>query len=198
MTEFFDLATHDDVRQLLDISNRHLKFIKKARTKEIRIPGPKVEHAIVASIFASASIEAALNLFILIPVLYIENSKTRKFFGKLARQYKKLNVRAKLQFAKQFFPNDKSTKKLFNAVEGFFTYRNSIIHTSSDYIEPLALPESIDDLPETINFDDLVPSPQLSNAGKGSEDVYHAFSNYALACRFINKLSQYQFLPPST
>ena len=50
------------------------------------------DHALVASIFFAATVEAALNLYIAIPVLYIRGRDLRKFFGTFSTQYQRLPI----------------------------------------------------------------------------------------------------------
>ena len=75
----FDFTDVGNVDRFLDIAKKHLIYIEKSKTKEIRIPGVLIDHAMVTSIFSAAAIEAALNIFVAIPVLYIEEQDTREY-----------------------------------------------------------------------------------------------------------------------
>lgn len=201
MSEPFTIDTSEEVKRLLSIAKRHLGYINRSRSKGsiISFPlSPKLAHAIVASIFSAAAIEAGLNLFISIPILYIKDENLRKFFGLLATKYSRLSVPQKLNFVCEFCPQIKEDKALLGKVDALFKYRNSLLHSSPEYIEPLGLPDleelplphasleyidplglpDLEELPSEISEEDLIRYPQLSLRRFSLDEVEKAFQHY--------------------
>lgn len=130
----FDFYT-GNIDRFMDIARKHLDYIKKRQSNELKIPGIIEDHGVVTSIFAAASIEAAINLYILLPVIYIKESQTRIFFGSLLTKYFRSSIPVKLKFVCETFPELKKSKKLLKKVEELFSYRNRIMHSSPDHVE---------------------------------------------------------------
>jgi hypothetical protein len=191
MSDGFAIDSHSEVRRLLSIAKRHLGYIKKSRSKTITVPGDlKLDHAIVASIFSAAAIETGLNLFITIPILLIRDANIRRFLGVLVTKHSRLTLPQKIKFACEFCPHIKRDKALLKRVRALFEYRNSILHSSPDYIEPLGLPDLYgEELPNKITEEDLVRHPQLVLRGTSSSEVQEAFQHYQTALDFLGKLS---------
>ena len=191
MSEFFAIASSSDVKRLLAVAERHLGYIRRSRSKSITLPGDvRPDHAIVASIFSAAAIEAGLNLFISIPILYIKDDNIRKFFGLLVTKYTRLSAPQKLNFVCEFCPQIKEDNALLRRVTALFAYRNSMLHASPEYIEPLGLPD-LEELPSEIGEEDLVRYPQLSSRGISSSEVEEAFQHYQTALDFLGTLTVY-------
>ena len=193
MSESFAIGSADEVKRLLAIAKRHLGYIKKSRSKEIRIPGDiKPDHGIVASIFSTAAVEVGLNLFICIPILYIEDENVRRFFAVLVTKYLRLSVPQKIGLVCEFCPQIKQDKTLLKRVRTLFEYRNSVLHSSPEYIEPLGLPDlELGELPTTISEEDLIKHPQLSSRGTSTSEIEAAFHHYQTALDFLGKLTVY-------
>ena len=192
MSEPFSIVSQDEVSRLLRIAQRHLAYITRSRTQRITVPGLKPDHAIVASIFSAAAVEAGLNLFISIPVLFIKDENVRSFLGVLVTKYSRLSVPQKIEFACEFCPQIRKDKALLKRVRALFAYRNSVLHSSPEYIEPLGLPDiGWEELPNKISKADLVPHPSLSSRGPSSWEVEEAFQHYQTALDFLGKLTVY-------
>ncbi len=191
MSDRFAIDSDSEVRRLLAIAKRHLGYIKKSRAKTITVPGDlKLDHAIVTSIFSAAAIETGLNLFITIPILLIRDANIRRFLGVLVTKHSRLTLPQKIEFACEFCPHIKRDKVLLKRVRALFEYRNSVLHSSPDYIEPLGLPDfDGEELPNKITEEDLVRHPQLILRGTSSLEIQEAFQNYQTALDFLGKLS---------
>ncbi|MCJ7743817.1 MAG: hypothetical protein MUO99_04565 [Dehalococcoidales bacterium] len=193
MSESFAIISQDEVKRLLAVAKRHFGYITRSRSKTITLPGDlKLDHAIVASIFSAAAIEVGLNLFITIPILLIKDENIRRFFGVLVSKHLRLSVREKIQFAYEFCPQIKRDKVLLRKVRALFAYRNSVLHSSPEYAEPLGLPDlDWEELPSKITEEDLIPQPQLSSRGTSSSEMEEAFQHYQTALDFLGKLTVY-------
>jgi hypothetical protein len=193
MSKGFTIGSHDEVKRLLAIAKRHLGNIGRSRSKAITVPGDlKLDHAIVASIFSAAAIETGLNLFITIPILLIKDANIRRFLGVLVTKHSRLSVPQKIEFACEFCPQIKRDKTLLKRVRALFAYRNSVLHSSPEYIEPLGLPDlDWEQLPSKITDEDLVRHPQLVLRGTSSSEVQEAFQHYQTALDFLGKLIVY-------
>ena len=193
MSEEFAIDSHGEVKRLLAIAKRHLGNIGKSRSKAVTVPGDlKLDHAIVASIFSAAAIETGLNLFIVIPILLIKDANIRRFFGVLVTKYSRLSVPQKIEFACEFCPQIKRDKALLKRVRELFSYRNSVLHSSPEYIEALGLPDlDWEQLSSKITEEDLARHPQLLLRGTSSAEVQEAFQHYQTAMDFLGKLSVY-------
>ena len=192
MLESVNIISHPEVERLLGIAHRHLSYIKRSRSKGITIPGLKSDHAMVASISSAAAVEAGLNLFISIPILFIKDENIRRFLGVLVTKYSRLSVPQKIQFACEFCPQIKKDTALLRRVRALFAYRNSVIHSSPEYIEPLGLPD-LEELPSEISIskENLVSHPGLQSWGASSLEVKEAFQHYQTALHFLGKLTMY-------
>ena len=193
MSEPFTIASDDLVKSLLSIAKRHLGYIAKSRSKTITVPGDlKLDHAIVASIFSAAAVEAGLNLFISIPILFVKDKNVQRFFGVLVTKYSRLSVRQKIEFACEVCPQIKQNKALLKKVRALFEYRNLVLHSSPEYAEPLGLPDlDFEELPSRISKEDLIPHPQLLSRGTSSARIEEAFQHYQTASDFLSKLTVY-------
>jgi len=193
MSKSFTIASDNRVKRLLAIAKRHLGYIAKSRSKTIIVPGDlKLDHAIVASIFSAAAVEAGLNLFISIPILFVKDENVRRFFGMLVTKYSRLSVRQKIEFACEFCPQIKQDKALLKRVRALFEYRNSVLHSSQEYAEPLGLPDlDFKELSSRIMEEDLIPHPQLLSRGTSSAGIEEAFQHYQTASDFLSKLIVY-------
>ena len=95
-----------------------------------------------------------------------------------------------MEFACEFCPQIKRDKALLKRVRALFEYRNSVLHSSPEYIEPLGLPDlDWEELPSKINEEDLVRHPQLVLRGTSSSEVQEAFQHYQTALDFLGKLT---------
>ncbi len=206
MGETVTIAASDPVKRLLGIAKRHLGYIERARSKGIYLsiggsPPVKLDHAIVASIFSAAAVEAGLNLFITLPVLRIEDENIRRFFGSLVTRRLRLSVPQKLDFVCEFSPSIKGDKDLLRRVKELFEYRNKILHSPPEYVEPLGFPDP-ENLPEEGWFrmeeKDLVRHPALSIRGPASDELEAAFEHYQTAHDFLNQLDVKSILIPQT
>lgn len=183
------IASHNDVERLLRIAKRHLNYISRSRSEGFK--KLSMDHAIVASIFSAAAVEAGLNLFISIPILFIRDEDVRRFFGILVTKYSRLSVRHKINFSCDFCPQIKEDKGLVERVNALFDYRNSVMHSSQKYTEALGLPEDLEGLPREVSDGELIPRPQLSGRGIGTHEVDEAYQHYQTALDFLDKLKLY-------
>lgn len=190
MTKSFNIISHEKIRRLLGIARRHLGYIKRSRSKKNTFWEAKCNHALVASVFSAAAIEAGLNLFISAPILFIKNEEIRRFFGILITKYSRISVRQKIAFACEFCPELKNDKALIARVDKLFKYRNSVLHSSPSYAEPLGFPDE-DKLPNKISEEDLIPYPELSLQVISSFEAEEAFQHYRTALDFLSKLNVY-------
>ncbi len=190
MLESFNIASHDEVKRLLGIAQRHLRYITRSRSERITVPGLKLDHAIVAGIFSAAAVEAGLNLFISIRTLFVKAENLRRFFAVLVTKYLRLSVWQKIRFACEFCPHIREDKELLRRVDALFGYRNSVLHSSPEYGEPLGLPD-LEELPPEISEEDLIPHPQLISRGTSSSEVEEVFQHYQTALDFLGKLTVY-------
>jgi len=190
MAKSFNIISHERIRRLLGIARRHLDYIKRSRSKKNASWEAKCDHALVASVFSAAAIEAGLNLFISTPILFIKNEEIRRFFGILITKYSRIPVQQKIKFACEFCPELKNNEKLLVRVKKLFEYRNSVLHPSPSYAEPLGLPDE-DKLPNKISEEDLIPYPELSLQVISSFEVEEAFQHYRTALDFLSKLNVY-------
>ena len=188
MEEPFTIASSGSVKRLLDIAKRHLDYIKRSRSKKITVPGDiKLDHAIVASVFSAAAIEAGLNIYISLPILFIKDENLRRFLGSLVTKKLRLSVPQKLNFVCEFCPQIKKDKNLRKKVEALFEYRNAVLHSPPEYIEPLGLPD-LEELSSEISKEDLIGHPQLTLRGPSSVALEEAFEHYKTAVDFLSKL----------
>ena len=193
MSESFTIISDNRVRRLLAIAERHLGYIAKSRSKTITVPGDlKLDHAVVASIFSAAAVEAGLNLFVSIPILFVTDENVRRFFAVLVTKYSRLSVRQKIEFASEFCPQIKRDKALLKRVRALFEYRNSVLHSSQEFAEPWGLPDlDFEEWPSRFTEEDLIRHPQLSSRGISSTSVEEAVEHYRTASNFLSKLIVY-------
>jgi hypothetical protein len=193
MSESFAIGSADAVKRLLAIAKRHLGYIERSRAKRITIPGDlKPDHGIVVSIFSAAAVEVGLNLFLSIPILYIKDENVRKFFGALVTKYLRLSIPQKIEFVCEFCSNIKQNKALLKRVRALFEYRNSVLHSSPEYAEPLGLPDwDWEEVPSQISEKDLIRHPQLISRGTSTLEIEEAFHHYQTALDFLGKLTAY-------
>jgi hypothetical protein len=194
------LIEHNEINKLLGIAKRHLNYIKKSRTKENTISDLKIDHALVTSIFSAAAVELGLNIFISIRVLFIKNESLRRFFGVYVTKYSRLSIPQKINIISDFCPEIRENKHLCKRARELFEYRNSVLHSSPEYVEPWGLKEipeeAMDELiekdtfPRELTYDDLIPYPQLVwFRGASTSEVEEAFQNYNTAISFLKKLN---------
>lgn len=191
MPELFAIGSADEVKRLLEIAKRHLGYIERSHAKRTIIPGDlKPDHGIVASIFSAAAVEIGLNLFLSIPILLIKDGNLRKFFAVLLTKYLRLSVPQKIEFVCEFCPQIRQNKALLKRVRALFEYRNSVLHSSPEYSEPLG-PPNLDfvELSSTISEEDFVRHPQLVSRGTSTLETEEAFRHYQTALDFLDKLT---------
>jgi hypothetical protein len=191
MPEELDFESWGPASELLDIAKKHLSYIKRARSGGLRVPGRAWNHALVASIFSAAAIEAALQTFIIAPILFIRDDSIRRFYATLLTRHVRLSTRDKIDFAKQFSPLLRKDKKLIQQTKELFSHRNTIVHSSLDYAEPLALRDG-DILSSDIRINEhFVRKPVLYHKVTGIDPIRDAFKHFDVAHRFIQKLSPF-------
>jgi hypothetical protein len=160
------------------------------------LPGDvRPDHAIVASIFSAAAVEAGLNLFISIPILHIKDENIRRFFGLLITKYLRLSVPQKLTFACEFCQQIKEDKALLGRVRELFEYRNDLLHSAPLYAEPWG---PLDMEEHQIGEEGwievkgaFIRYPQLISRGFSTAEVEMAFEHYQTAVDFLSKLTVY-------
>ena len=184
MVNTYHISQHDDVKQLLNIAKRHLGYIKKSQSKEITVPGIKVDHAVVASIFSAAAVEAGINLFLSIPVLYIQQKNIRKFFGSVISKTLRMSIRQKIELIRKFVKKLGSDNKLIKDINELFDFRNTLLHSSPEFIES----EKI-----TADFErNIIKKTQsiaeLFSRGSSTSEAKCAFNHYKVALDFIKHL----------
>jgi hypothetical protein len=193
MSESFAIGSDGEVKRLLTIAKRHLGYIERSHSNRTIIPGDlKPDHGIVASIFSAAAVEVGLNLFLSIPILFIKDESVRRFFGVLVTKYLRLSAPQKIEFVCEFCPQIRQNKALLKRVRALFEYRNSVLHSSPEYSEPLGLPHlDFEELHSKISEEDLVRHPQLVSRGTSTLEIEEAFRHYQTAVDFLGKLTVY-------
>lgn len=160
------------------------------------IPGVKPDHALVASIFSAAAVEAGLNLFIAAPVLFIRDDTLRRFYADFITRAARSSVRDKLRFVKRACPEIAEEPKLMDRVNKLFDYRNAALHSTPEYGEATkAVPPAVwkrarPGEPITLTDADLETRarPHLTGRGGGTEAIELAGEHYATAKIFLTLL----------
>jgi hypothetical protein len=174
-----------EVTRYLMIAKRYARYIKSAR--EIRIPGIICDHATIVNVFSAAAIEAALNLYIAIPLLTIKKRQIRAFYGTLLTKHLRLSVRKKISFAKSFSKEMKEEAKLLGEVNAIFDSRNSYLHASPIYSESSGIDFS---KLRGVSFKGFKTYPQLTVSSFSSQDVIESLRHYSIAVKFIKLLDK--------
>lgn len=188
----FDFYT-GNVDRFMDIARKHLDYIKKKQSNELKIPGIIEDHGLVTSIFAAASIEAAINLYILIPVIYIKDSQTRIFFDSLLTKYFRSPIPVKLKFVCETFPELKKSKTLLRKVEKLFYYRNLIMHSSPDHVEVSRYEfNNKDTIKHSSRLKKTFPEFYFGSNFKNKEEIKLAHEHFEIAEEFIGKLKPFR------
>jgi len=102
----------------------------------------------------------------------------------------RLSVPQKIEFVCDFYPQIRQDKTLLKRVRALFEYRNSVLHSSPEYSEPLGLPD-LEELPDKVTEEDLVRYPQLVSRGTSTLEIEEAFRHYQTALDFLGKLTVY-------
>ncbi len=175
----------DEVARYLRIAKRYAQYIRRA--KEIRVPGILCDHATIVNVFSAAAIEAALNLYIAIPLLSIKEPKTRSFYGSFITKYSRLSIRKKISFAKTISSDLKNQSVLCEKVNEIFNNRNSFLHSSPIYAETIGIDFS---KLRGINWDAFKKRPYLKTASVGSQEIHGSLTHYSTALKFIGLLDK--------
>jgi hypothetical protein len=188
----FDFYT-GNIDRFMDIARKQLDYIKKRQSGELKIPGIIEDHGVVTSIFAAASIEAAINLYILLPVVYIKNSKTRIFFGSLLTKYFRSPISVKLKFICKTFPELKKNKKLLKKVGALFSYRNLIMHSAPDHVEESDYYFEDEDSRKHLNrVKKTSPRFYFGSNFNSEEEIKLAQEHFDIAEEFIEKMRPFR------
>jgi hypothetical protein len=182
-----------NIDRFMDIAKKHLDYIEKKQTKVLNIPGIIEDHGLVTSIFSAASIEAAINLYILIPIVYINNSETRIFYGDLISHYFRSPIHLKLKFICERFPDIGKNKNLLKRVNKLFSYRNLIMHSSPEHWELSDLTIYSDGIKYSGKLKVSLPELKFDSKFGGEEEIKLAHKHFKTAEDFISKLRP--FLP---
>jgi hypothetical protein len=183
MIKYHPVLESVEVSQYLAIAKRYAAYIRRSR--EIRIPGIIGDHATIVNVFSAAAIEAALNLYISIPLLLLEDRQSRSFFGPLITKYLRLSIRKKIGFARSASLDLRRNPRLCEQVNDLFNERNTRLHPTPIYSESSGIDFSS---LRKIRFDGLKKHPVLTTIGVGSDDVRDSLENYSAACKFIQIL----------
>ncbi len=183
MSQHKTIIESDDIARYLRIAKRYAQYIRRA--KEIRIPSILSDHATIVNVFSAAAIEAALNLFIALPLLSIKEPKTRSFYGSFVTKYVRLSIRKKISFAKSLSSELKNSSKLCEKVNAIFDNRNSYLHISPIYSETIGIDFS---RMRGVNWDAFKKRPYLKTISLGSQDILDSLNHYSTALKFIELL----------
>lgn len=183
----------------LSIARKHLTQIRRAGAKRLRIPGDvRLEHALVSIVFSAAAIEAGMNLYILAPILFVNDAAQRRFFGLLSSRFAtRLNIQQKLAFIKDTNP-DVFENALLQAIRELFERRNALVHAAPSYSEASDQFQIVEDESQEgpqLRLEKTTDTfPSLISAGPSSVDVDQAFAFYEAAVTFLDLL---RLAPPS-
>lgn len=181
----FDFYT-GNIDRFMDIARKQLDYIQKRQSKGLKIPGIIEDHGIIASIFSAASIEATINLYILLPIVLIKDSKIRSFFGCLLTKYFRSPIFAKLNFVCETLPELKNNKVLLKRIEKLFSYRNSIMHSSPEHFETIEnLMNSIKVIIPIKNTLESTPKFFFGSKLNSKEEIKLAREHFETAKQFI-------------
>ncbi len=165
------------------IAKRHAGYIKRA--KEIRVPGVICDHATIVNVFSAGAVEAALNLYISIPLLLLDDRESRAFFGPLLTKHLRLSIRKKITFAESVSPDLKANLEVCKRVNRLFDNRNAHLHPSFIYSESSGIDFS---RLKGLTSNGFKKYPMLTTLAIGTDDVRDSIENYSAACRFIKVL----------
>jgi hypothetical protein len=132
----YGLPEHERVEFLLGISEASAKRAAKSADAE--------ENGIICVVFAAAAVEAALNLFVTIPLLYIPSKEIRQFYGRIVTSRARPGLQAKLGLAKEFSEALHGKDSLLKSITELFAERNEIVHSPAEYADGAIMPDEVD------------------------------------------------------
>lgn len=198
----YEVRRNDEVKRLLRLSARYLKRAKKIKGK--RVSPAKIENAIISSVFSAAAIEAGVNIFIKLPLLFIKDRYTQNFYGHMLNELKGLAAPRKVELVSRFCSGLRGNKDLRRRVQELFIYRNKILHVSPEYVERFGLPEKIfedeaigDNAAGTvrsreISEEELVREPGIMLTPPSEMSLRAAYEHYEIAEEFLQNLISFE------
>ena len=177
----------------MDIARKHLDYVDKIQRNELKLPGIIGDHGVVASIFSAASIEATINLYILIPIIFIKDNQIRLFYGNLLTKYFRSSIPAKLNFVSETFPELKKKKKLLKKIEKLISYRNRIMHSAAEYVEVNEIKYYLEnnELKSKMSKN-TVPEFRFDSDINSEKDIELAREHFEIAKEFIETMKPFQ------
>jgi len=161
----------------------------------------KVDHAIVATVFCAAFVEARLTLFLCAPALLMEEEGPRRFVGRLLTRYVlRLPASRKLQCLREQVPTLKSNP-IIAKLDDLFSRRNKSLHTSYTYSEVQMFHDQVYDptFHGTVDASELVLRDRLEGVGPDGNSINDAQADYETAVAFMRlmfEVKPYEPWPP--
>lgn len=182
-----------NIDRFMDIARKHLDYIGKIKRGELKLPGIIGDHGVVVSVFSAASIEATINLYILIPIVFIKDNQIRLFYGNLLAKYFRSSIPSKLHFVSETFPELKKKKNLLKKIEKIFSYRNRIMHSALEYGETNESEYYFNqNEPKTKVSKNTVPEFRFDSDINSEKDIKLAHEHFRIAKEFIETMKPFQ------
>jgi hypothetical protein len=129
-----------DTERFMRVAGKHLNALRRclghAAFKQQNVD----DHALVIIITLAAAVEAAVNLCIALPPLFIQDPSIRRYVLRFMTEANRAPMPAKIKFITGFCPVVGKKKLLLRKLNELLELRNSILHSSPDYAEPIGLP----------------------------------------------------------
>lgn len=123
-----------DYQELLAISKDHLDSMDAARVRPDAIIGTDNYAKLkVSTVFAAIAIEAALNNFVLIHCLFVDEPYLQEVFGTVTKNFLRSSVHEKIKLLRRNWP-DEFPDDLIKDVKELFRIRNRVTHESDEFI----------------------------------------------------------------
>lgn len=131
MTSFVDDFQY---RELLAISKEHLDSLDLSRVRPDAVIGvDNYAKLKVSTVFAAISIEAAVNNFILMHCLFLQQPYLQEVFGTIATKFLRSSIHDKIKVLRQNWP-DEFPDDLIHDVRELFRIRNQVTHLSDEFV----------------------------------------------------------------
>lgn len=169
MTSFADSWQY---QELLAISKDHLDSLDHTRVRSDTVIGnDNLAKLKVSTVFAAISLEAALNNFILVHCLHIENAYLQGMFGKITKQYLLCSVHEKISLIRQCWP-EVFPDSLVADVKEMFRIRNRVTHESDEIVA---------------NADSKGGGPVVKNRPLTNDQMQHMRRHYDISRDFLSR-----------
>jgi hypothetical protein len=130
MTSFADSWEY---QELLNIAKEHLDSLDRSRVHSDAIIGvDNFSKMKVSAVFAAVAIEAALNDFVLIHCLFLEQPYLQGVLGDITENFLRASVHQKINLVRDHWPDEFPTD-LLKDVRELFRIRNRITHQTHEF-----------------------------------------------------------------